>query len=254
MPGILLHFWCCCSFVGCCAGAGIWGREGEIYYGPGLACTASTPCHRKIACQPPSLDWPESPRCTLPVSSSSWCLWGAESRLDIPIKRILLPQGLAILQHEWQAPAGAEMLNLKCHSFQQLADPHAPSLLWIKSIHPYFCKWTEKILINIRSVSSLLQCQFLEFCLYFLLSPACHHLGPLSRWTGKQPRAFFSSFFSAQTETKKNVEVNVDSCQWDKGLHDSVIRSRRAHIRGHGEGDLRRAPGAWHPRPHQGPT
>lgn len=60
----------CYLLTGCCLGAGVWRCEGEIHYGPGLACTTNPSCYWKVTSQSPIADWAASPRCTLSVSTT----------------------------------------------------------------------------------------------------------------------------------------------------------------------------------------
>lgn len=50
------------------SGAGVRRREGEVHNGPGVAGATGSPSHRETARQPSTADWPESSRCTFPVS------------------------------------------------------------------------------------------------------------------------------------------------------------------------------------------
>lgn len=64
--------WCC--LLGCCVRAGVWRCEGEVHYGAGLACTSSPSCYREVTSQSSFINWPTSPGCPLPVSTSFYFL------------------------------------------------------------------------------------------------------------------------------------------------------------------------------------
>ena len=57
--------------LGCGDGARVWGREGEVHHGAGVACQTSAACHREAACQSPAADWTESSGRPFPVSPTS---------------------------------------------------------------------------------------------------------------------------------------------------------------------------------------
>lgn len=73
----IFGFWSDCHMLtvsvfvsGCGDGAGIWGGEGEVHHGAGVACQTSEARHRKTACQSPTVDWTESTG--RPLSVSVW--------------------------------------------------------------------------------------------------------------------------------------------------------------------------------------